>query len=211
MYELIIFCCNCGERGKDKKKKPRQPLGSPGLRDGARNKSWAARLAPSNVGVGAAPGRAGMQDPASSCAHPLSWDTRRWNCPHGISCVPKWDLLPRAAAAQGTLYACGFLPPRLPCTRWCFHKSLGFTEPRPCRAAGSRPVSRNPPDPSRSTHRCLFPPFVQPGQQTHRQERLWGAGGVSRRHTLIPQPSCQAAAGSAPAPWSRFVRRRRGR
>lgn len=132
MYELIIFCCNCVERGKDKKKTTRQPLSSPGLHDGARNKSWAARLAPSNIGVGAALGRAGVQDPASSCAPPLSWDTRRWNCPNGISCALKWDLLPRAAAAQGTLCACGFLSPP-PCTRWCFYKSLGFTEPQRVR------------------------------------------------------------------------------
>lgn len=118
--------------------------------------------------------------------------------------MPRWDLLcaemgsSTSCCSSSGDFVCLWLSVPPPLHSLVFLQEFGFHRasacaPQPCRAAGSRPASRNPPYPSRSTHCCLFPPFVQLGRQIHRQERLWGTGGGQQEaHTDPPAvvPGC---------------------
>lgn len=116
---------------------------------------------------------------------------------------------------RGLCVLVAFCPPP-PCTRWCFYKSLGFTEPQRVRPSPAELQAAALRAGTLRTHpaahtAAFFLHLCNRDDKSTGRRGSGGPGGVSRRHTPIPQPWCQAAAGSAPAPWSRFVRRRRGR
>ncbi|XP_040391881.1 glutamate receptor ionotropic, NMDA 2D-like [Cygnus olor] len=108
--------------------------------------------------------------------------------------------------AQGSLYACGFLPPALAgvFTRVWVSPSLSACAPAlpsrrqpPCEHKPSVPIPQHTLLPF-SPHLCNWD--NQPAGRRGSGGRGGSAGGT---HSSPPPPWCQAAAGSAPAPWSR--------